>query len=241
MGRPRRALFRRYGGVTDGMEQVTGTWVNSNTVPTSALSNYGANLFPYLIQFCRRHPTHRPPHTGFVRCDHPMRQGKAVMRQGTFGIEIRRLNCDSGGVPGGCAGNLTEDEVTARQPRQHQGRSDLGARQIRKRKRHHDDVAAYKSRHAASSSGVSQSAAHAVCAGGSRLSRPSPFPRALRKARNSASSRWTDAGAVLISSMRPCVSVLILETLAGVSEFPRREISSHDPARNTARAAGEPA
>src|SRR4051812_30883115 len=71
---------------------------------------------------------------------------KSVSRNGTAYVSATRL-----------AGNLTEDDVIAREGCHHQRRAFLGGAQIRKRKWSDDHIAGYKCAHAASSSGRSQS------------------------------------------------------------------------------------
>jgi hypothetical protein len=76
-------------------------------------------------------------------------------------FEIADLECDGFRMTDGLARYLAKDHIAAAQRCQHQSRTDLGTGKDRERKRDYDDFTAYKSRHAASSSGLSQSFAHA--------------------------------------------------------------------------------
>src|ERR1039457_5894347 len=100
-------------------------------------------------------------------------------------------------MPASLTGDLTKDEVAPGQGCQDESGPNLGAGEVRERKRHDNHIAAYKSRHASSSSGVFQSAAQVVCARGRRFSRPSAWAscRAFKKARKSKTSRCTVSGA----------------------------------------------
>ncbi len=105
---------------------------------------------------------------------------------------------------------LADQHVTPCECGEHDGGPTLARLKISERKRHDNHVAAYKSRHASSSSGVSQSAAQADSASGSRActsSLPSlPTPRARRCLRNASTSRCTLSGACSSSSIRDFVS-----------------------------------
>lgn len=91
------------------------------------------------------------------------------------------------------------------------GRSLLLAKML-ERKRHQHDGSGYKAAHAASSSGVDQSSAHADCAVGSRFSRSCGtwVARRRRKAKKSSTSCCTASGAALNSNCSCSVTLTIL-------------------------------
>ncbi len=114
-------------------------------------------------------------------------------------------------MPSNLTGNLAQNNIAAAERSQYKSRTDLGALKVGERKRDNDDFAAHKSRHASSSAGVSQSAAHAVCASGNRssLTCSEALCRDFKKAKKSKTSRCTGSGADLISSIKAAVNALM--------------------------------
>ncbi len=117
-----------------------------------------------MSEFLRFQPPDGPTDATLIGSHHPMGQREAGAPQAAARLEIGQQNWHGFGMTGSLTGYLAKDQVTPRHGGEYESRPNVGAGEVGERERHDNHVAAYKSRHASSSSGVFQSAAQALCA-----------------------------------------------------------------------------
>jgi len=174
----------------------------------AASANHGTHSLHQLSQLRRREPARRPQDDRLMNGNESVGKSHARPIDATA-HEIIRADGHRGRVRFRSTRYLADQQVSPCKRREDDGGPTLARLKISERKRHDDHVAAYKFRHASSSSGVSQSTAQADSASGSRActsSPPSlPAPRARRCRRKASTSRCTLSGACSSSSIRDLV------------------------------------